>query len=65
MSNVHRFVLNEYLKTKTIFHIYYFTESGDESDCSVCSSISQQKHDGESNQPDSGFEEKKVSILCL
>ncbi|XP_055312283.1 uncharacterized protein LOC129574368 [Sitodiplosis mosellana] len=40
-------------------------ECGDESDSSDCSSISQRKHDGESNQPDSGFEEKKVTFnLC-
>lgn len=41
------------------------TESGDESDSSDCSSILQRKHDVESNQPDSGFEEKKVSWLKI
>lgn len=43
-----------------ILEFSLFTESADESDCSECSANLQRKHDGENNQPDSGFEEKKV-----
>lgn len=58
-STANRFLLKNIVLTIG-FSFVHFADSDDESDCSE---LFEKKQRDDCNQPDSGFEEKKVNIL--